>query len=225
MIGTCHGNEVIRTRFGHRPSIRRGRLLKAVVFDFGRVISSQKPQALFCSYEKDLGLPGGSINTIMFESDAWQDALLGRKTYDEFWQAIGPRLGLKSRSSVLAFQRRYHGDERINGDVLKIIRRLYGRYRLAVLSNSPPGLSRWLADWDAHRYFDTVFCSGDEGLMKPDERVFHTVLSRLGLMPSEVVFIDDMQEHIDAARAIGMHAVLFETAVALEKELRELIPF
>lgn len=203
----------------------RERLMKAVVFDFGRVISSQKPKSLFSGYERDLGLPAGSINTIMFESDAWQDALLGRKTYDEFWQAVGPRLGLKTKSTIMAFQQRYHRDERINGDVLGIILRLYGRYRLAVLSNSPPGLVRWLADWDVHRYFDVIFCSGDEGLMKPDERAFRTVLERLGLMPSEVVFTDDTQEHVDAARAIGMHAVLFKTAAALEKELRELIPF
>ena len=69
-------------------------MIKAVIFDFGRVISAQKPQSLFRRYEVDLGLEPDTINAIMFDSPAWQDALLGRQTETQFWDAIGPELGL-----------------------------------------------------------------------------------------------------------------------------------
>ena len=59
-------------------------MIKAIIFDFGRVISAQKPPSLFANYEQDLGLEPGTINTIMFDSQAWQEALIGRKTEDEF---------------------------------------------------------------------------------------------------------------------------------------------
>ena len=55
-------------------------MIKAVIFDFGRVISAQKPPSLFLRYEVDLGLAPHTINAIMFDSPAWQDALLGHKT-------------------------------------------------------------------------------------------------------------------------------------------------
>jgi FMN phosphatase YigB (HAD superfamily) len=115
-------------------------MIRAIIFDFGRVISTQKPPSLFRLYEEELGLEPETINPIMFGSQAWQDALLGRKTYSEFWHAIGPELGLNSAEKIDAFRRRYHHDEAINPGVLNVLRRLHGHFKLAVLSNSPPGL-------------------------------------------------------------------------------------
>ncbi|NLI82422.1 MAG: HAD family phosphatase [Deltaproteobacteria bacterium] len=195
-------------------------IVKSVIFDFGRVISARKPLSLFDAYERDLGLEPGTINTVMFESRAWRETLLGRKSYDEFWQAIGPTMGLETPSAVLAFQLRYHRDEKVNEEVVEIIRKLYGRCKLAVLSNAPPGLGRWLAQWKILNCFDTVFCSGDEGLAKPDARVFQKVMERLAVKPGEALFVDDTQEHVEAARALGMHVLLFQDAALLEKELK-----
>ena len=200
-------------------------MIKAIIFDFGRVISSPKPSALFREYEKDLGLAPDSINRIMFDSPLWEDAILGRKTAREFWFAIGPELGLKSREHIDAFRRRYHADESINEPVLNLIRRLHGRYKLAVLSNSPPGLVEWLAEWDLLELFDEVFCSGDESLIKPDPAAYHLILKRLGILPQEAVFIDDTAGHVEAARKIGMHGIVFTKAAELEQALNPLLAF
>jgi len=200
-------------------------MIKAVIFDFGRVISAQKPLSLFRSYEQDLGLEPGTINPIMFGSQAWQDTLVGRKTSKEFWYAIAPELNLHSPEEIDAFRQRYHADEAINEGVLALIRRLreQGRYKLAVLSNCPPGLADWLADWGMLDQFDVVFCSGDEGIAKPDPAVFETTLERLGVAPEEAVFIDDTLSHVEVARALGLHGVLFTTAEALADELESLL--
>jgi len=198
-------------------------LIKAVIFDFGRVISVQKPPSLFHTYERDLGLTPNTINTIMFQSEAWEEALRGRKTVEEFWQAIGPELGLKAAAEIEAFQRRYHADEAINEAVLRLIRRLRRRYKLAVLSNSPPGLTRWLESWKILDLFHVVFCSGDEGIVKPDPRAFARTLERLEAKPEEALFIDDTTEHVDAARALGLRAVVFTTADRLEEDVTDLL--
>lgn len=198
-------------------------MIKAIIFDFGRVISAQKPASLFRGYEKELGLAPGTLNPIMFRSQVWQDALLGRKTAEEFWSAIGAELGLNTPEEIDAFRRRYHGDEAINQGVLEIIRRLHGHYKLAVLSNSPPGLVRWLIDWGILELFDVVFCSGDEGVMKPDPRAFQLTLGRLGVEPEEAVFIDDTMEHVKAALGLGLHGIHFTTAAALEEQLGALL--
>jgi putative hydrolase of the HAD superfamily len=198
-------------------------MIKAIIFDFGRVISAQKPPSLFRSYEDELELKPGTINSIMFNSNAWQEALFGSKTVEEFWQEIGPEIGLNTPAEIDAFRHRYHSDESVNMSVLHIIRRLQGRYKLAVLSNSPPGLAQWLADWNMLELFDTVFCSGDEGVVKPDPAAFEITMQRLAVKPEEAVFIDDTDEHVGASRKMGLHGIVFTNAEELGEELARLL--
>jgi len=202
---------------------QRVSMINGIIFDFGRVISAQKPPSLFRRYEEDLGLRPGTLNSIMFESRDWREALIGRATLEEFWDAVGPELGLVTAEEIDAFRHRYRADEAINQSVLSLIRRLHGHYRLAVLSNWPPGLKQWLAEWDMLDYFDVVFCSGDEGIVKPEPAAFQITLERMGVAPAEAVFIDDSPEHLEAARKLGVHGILFTTAEDLEGQLGSLL--
>jgi putative hydrolase of the HAD superfamily len=198
-------------------------MITAVIFDFGRVISAQKPMALFRDYERELGLAAGVLNRVMFGSDAWQQVLVGQKSVEAYWDEIAPKLGLDSPEELAEFRRRYHADEAINGGVLELIRRLHGRYRLAVLSNSPAGLARWLAEWEILGLFDVVVCSGDIGLAKPDPAIFRFALAQLEVAPQEAIFIDDSLRHVEAARAVGLRAIHFTTAEVLEEQLDRML--
>ena len=198
-------------------------MIKAVIFDFGRVISAQKPMALFRRYEQELGLAPGVLNRVMYGSEGWNEVLVGRKDLNEYWLEIGPALGLHTREEIGAFRQRYLADEEINKDVLSLINRLHGRYKLAVLSNAPPGLTRWLADWDILHLFDVVICSGDVGFVKPDPAIYELTLARLGVEPQEAVFIDDSLGHIEAARALGLHGIHFTTASDLADDLESVL--
>ena len=200
-------------------------MIKAIIFDFGRVISAQKPMSLFRGYEEGLGIEPGTLNPIMFGSQAWEDALVGRRTLEEFWHAIGPQLNLHTPEAIDRFRQRYHADEELNEEVAAVIQKLHaeGRYKLAVLSNSPPGLGRWLREWGLVDYFETIFCSGDEGVRKPDAAAFEITLERLGVKPAEAVFIDDTMRHINAARTLGIQGVLFTAAEALQEDLGNLL--
>ena len=198
-------------------------MIKAIIFDFGRVVSTQKPMSLFRGYEKEMGLAPGVLNATMFGHPIWEQVLVGRKTVDEYWGEIGPLVGLHAPEAVAAFRRRYHADEAINEGVLNLVRTLHGQYKLAVLSNAPPGLVRWLDEWNIKGLFDVVFCSGDEGVAKPDPVAFERTLERLGVAPEEAVFIDDSPRHVTAARALGVHAIHFTTAEALASQLHDLL--
>jgi putative hydrolase of the HAD superfamily len=197
--------------------------IKTVIFDFGRVISAQKPVSLFRAYESDLGLTPGTINQIMFESQAWRDALVGRISATEFWYAIGPALGLETCRVIDEFRKRYRADESIDKGVLNLIRQLHGRYKLAVLSNHPPGLAQWLSDWEIFDLFYLVYCSGDEGMAKPDPAAYNSTLKRLGVLPHEAIFIDDTIGHVKAAQSLGIHAILFTESERLKLELNCLL--
>jgi len=209
--------------FEDRELLETFPLIKAVIFDFGRVISAQKPITLFRAYEEALDLEPDTINRIMFESRAWQDAMIGRISATDFWQRIGPELGLESHEKIDDFRRRYHADESIDRDVLCLIRQLHGRYKLAVLSNAPAGLADWLSDWGILDLFDVVYCSGDEGRVKPDPAAYNSTLNRLGILPQESVFIDDTIGHVEAAQSLGLFGIRFTNARQLERDLNRLL--
>ncbi len=198
-------------------------MIRAIIFDFGRVITAQKPLSLFRRYESDLGLKPGTINPIMFGSEAWQAVLVGRITLDQYWNRIGPMLNLSTPEAVASFRQRYHEDEAINEGVLELIRRLHGKYKLAVLSNCPPGLADWLGDWEMLHFFEVVVCSGDEGVVKPEPAAFGLVLRRLGVEAEEAIFIDDTLGHVRAAREMGLHGIHFSTAQALASDLDKVL--
>ena len=61
------------------------------------------------------------------------------------------------------------------------------------------------------RHFKDVIVSGREGVAKPDARIFEIALERMGGLPPEtVLFADDSRANVEAARALGFQAVLFE---------------
>lgn len=194
-------------------------MIKAILFDFGRVISAQKPQSLFDRYESELNLLPGTLNAVMFETPYWEKALVGEIDMPTYWQAIGPQLNLVDPAAVQAFQQRYYLDEMINPHVLALLKQLSNHYQLAIVSNHPPGLKQWLEDWDIDWMFEQVVCSGEEGVAKPDPAIFFLALERLGIVPQEALFVDDTKEHVVAARALGMQALIFTTAEKLQCEL------
>ena len=71
------------------------------------------------------------------------------------------------------------------------------------------------------RWFDGTVVSGFEGVAKPDPRVFERLLSRFGLRAPSTLFIDDSAKNVNAARAVGMQAIEFESPAALRRRLED----
>ena len=65
-----------------------------------------------------------------------------------------------------------------------------------------------------------AFVSGDVGLRKPSPEAYLAALKAVGRRAEEVVFVDDSQANCDAARALGIAAIRFESAAALRPELQ-----
>lgn len=55
---------------------------------------------------------------------------------------------------------------------------------------------------------ENIFISGQLGLIKPDPRIYETVLAARNLDPRACVFFDDQQENVESAQACGINAIL-----------------
>jgi 2-haloacid dehalogenase len=71
------------------------------------------------------------------------------------------------------------------------------------------------------RWFEGTVVSSSEGVTKPDSRIYQVLLERYGLKPDSTLMIDDNPRNVEAARALGMPAVLFESPEALRAELED----
>ena len=71
-------------------------------------------------------------------------------------------------------------------------------------------------------WFEGIVISGEVGITKPDERVYHHLLDRFGLDAASTVFIDDSAANVRAAREVGMIALRFEGGDALRRALADL---
>lgn len=67
--------------------------------------------------------------------------------------------------------------------------------------------------------FGVAVVSGQEGIMKPDARIFQILCDRAGVAPEDCIFIDDGLHNVRGARAVGMDAIHFTGAQALSEAL------
>ena len=58
--------------------------------------------------------------------------------------------------------------------------------------------------------FEGVISSCECGLAKPDLAIFAFAAQRAGAEPSEILFVDDIMSHVEAARAAGFEAIQFD---------------
>lgn len=71
-------------------------------------------------------------------------------------------------------------------------------------------------------WFSGIVVSGDEGVIKPDERIFRILLDRYRLAADQSVFIDDNPKNAQAASALGIHGIHFRSPAQLRRELAAL---
>jgi 2-haloacid dehalogenase len=73
--------------------------------------------------------------------------------------------------------------------------------------------------YDFMRWFAGTVVSSHEHVAKPDPEIFHRLLERFGLTAAATLLIDDSRVNVDAARAVGMQAILFESPEQVRGQL------
>jgi putative hydrolase of the HAD superfamily len=101
---------------------------------------------------------------------------------------------------------------KLNSELATYFSSLRPRYRTALLSNSFVGARRR----EQERYHfaemtDLIIYSHEEGIAKPERRIFELTCERLSVLPGEIVFLDDHEPHVAAASELGIQAILYGT--------------
>lgn len=195
--------------------------LRAVVFDYGMVLTAAPDAGARAQMLRITGLAEPE-----FDRRYWVD----RHAYDEgklsglaFWQKYlhdaGLHLGDGAAEELNDWDARYWTT--CNTAMVDWQLRLKERGLLTgILSNMGDNVLRsierefvWL------QRFDVPVWSYRLGIAKPDPAIYEYILQKLGVAAAETLFLDDRQENIDAALALGMKALLFSDVAQLRADL------
>lgn len=196
--------------------------IRAVCFDFGGVIMRTVDPAPRQRLAERLGLPLKTLFSVIFDSESARLASLGQVNAEQHWHQAMRELHLSPQDAE-AFAAEFFQGDILDMDLVDFIRSLRPAYRTALISNAWSDLREFMTRQQIADAFDELIISAEVGVMKPDPRIYHLALERLNVVPQEAVFLDDFPENVDAARAIGMHAIHFVEPKTALQELRRLL--
>ncbi len=197
---------------------------RGLLLDFGGVLTTSVLDAIrrFCA---ECGL---APNTLLdaFRSDPVARQLLvdierGAITQEEFELGVGRLLGVDHHRLV----ERMLASCQPEPAVLEAAERARAAgVRTGVLSNSL-GLHPYnpYERWRLKERFDVVVISEETGTRKPEPAIYRLAVERLGLPFPACVFVDDLAQNLEPARALGMTAIRKTSTAGLLDELEGLL--
>jgi putative hydrolase of the HAD superfamily len=197
--------------------------LRAVIFDYGRVLTGPPDPAAYAELLRITGLTADRLDQFY-----WKD----RNAYDEgkltgigFWRQIVRDEGLNLSEPAIEELNLWDARMWTRGDQVMLDWQLaIKRHGLltAIVSNMGDSVHehmvrelRWLSR------FDVLVWSYQLGIAKPDPAIYRYALEKLGTQPAETLFIDDKAENVEAAVALGMKGIIFSDVTKLRTDLIE----
>jgi FMN phosphatase YigB (HAD superfamily) len=190
-------------------------LIKAIIFDYGNVIS--EPQDSGC-YARMAELSG--LSEDFFRSAFWKfrpDFDRGTIRGEEMYLKVLGEAGVAGNTSVLRILAKKLLEEdmnswsRVSRHVTEWGLTLQATgYKLGILSNMPFDFLELYQDRiELFKKADTAVFSCNIGQIKPEQEIYRTLIGQLGCRAEEIVFFDDIQANVDGALAAGIRAYLW----------------
>jgi putative hydrolase of the HAD superfamily len=197
---------------------------KVIVFDYGEVISSTPSER-----DRDEIVALAGSNPDRFWPAYWErrDQLdLGSLGIVAYWRDIAEKLG--EQWSDATIHRLWLADFRswltVDHGTLDVLVDLQeGGTRMALLSNAGRDFGSYFRHGALGGLFDAVFVSGELGAIKPAPEIFEVTMRELGITADEMVFIDNKEENVRGAEALGITGHTFTGAAALRAFLSSLV--
>ena len=190
--------------------------------DLGGVMLEWNPDHLLTPIQPDPELRR-KLRTMVFAHD-WQQFDRGLLTELQLLDRLEAGTGL-TRRELRDIIEAVRGSLHEKPETAKLVRALHQRgFDIYCLSNMPAPMYELLRQ--RHNFWDVfrgIVISAEIQMMKPEPEIYLHLLERFGLNAQESVFVDDMQANVDAAKAVGLHAIRFQTATQCQQALDQLL--
>jgi putative hydrolase of the HAD superfamily len=183
--------------------------IRGVLFDFGGVLHDMRWDTAQ-EIEETHRLPRNVLFETLYRTPTWKALECGRGDRQAWLDEAHGLLETRAGRSLPRLHDAWRAAQGPIAANVALARALRPSYRTAILSNADASLRGRLRDGlGIHDLFDTVVCSAEVGLAKPDPAIYRLTAEQLGLEPAACVFVDDHERNVQAARDVGMAGVLF----------------
>jgi putative hydrolase of the HAD superfamily len=198
--------------------------MKVIIYDLGNVILPFNHYRIAeklsrFSQRKEFQDPPKIFSYLFdFEKGAVNGYEVGKVSSLEFFQSLKEFLQLS-----LSFEEFVPIWDDIfleNQEVSQIILSQKGRWKLGLLSNTNPlHFDYILSKFPIVRVFDQWILSHEVGFKKPAVGIYQKAIEWASVEPQKIIFIDDMEKHVEVAVSLGMQGIHFISAKQLKEEL------
>ena len=190
-----------------------------IIFDFGNVLVQWHPELVYGQYFGDEARAWWFLRHVA-DLD-WRQRIDAGESQDDCVAELQARHP-DYREAIALYRDRWR---EMLTDEVPGMRQLIGD--LKSQGYELYGLTNWSMETfpEAREHFtilqliDRYVVSGQERLVKPDERLFRVLLDRYGLKTEECTFVDDNPDNVAAACRLGMEGIVFTGADDLRIKL------
>lgn len=197
--------------------------IKAICFDLDGVYFTPKGKKSFSrALVDEFGGDEEKVAFMMTKSDAMRELVTGKLSPSDFWQALRTATGITASDDELSARwiRDYEIDEKVEAVVRKA--REAGYKTCVCTNNNPIRLPALERRFDFMKDFDVIVSSYEVGYTKPSREIFETLLEKVGVEPSELVYADDNPDRLQGAHQLGITVFVYESFPQFIEELRGL---
>lgn len=155
----------------------------------------------------------------LYKDDIMDKLSSGEIYEEEYWKRFNLRYDTNIESPQFA---RYFNPD-IDLNVVNLIKKLKVNHRVVCGSNSIDSHYDFSTNRGDYNCFDKVYASHILGVSKPNKKFWEIILQEENYNPSNVIFIDDFSENIEAATLMGINCILYENIESLENSIKEIV--
>ncbi len=191
---------------------------QAVVFDWGNVIAIDDRSVVV----------DFMCETFQFSEEEFEKVNLKKrkamkegKSDVEFWLQFAAKRGIDLEDQwPMSYQATLKRSIGVDEEMFAIVAELQRKQiPVALLSNINDKYTKLIRDFGFYDPFEPCLLSCEMGLEKPDPKAYQLLLEKLDLPANEIVFIDDLEENVEAAKKLGIDAIVFKSATQVRSEL------
>ena len=199
--------------------------IQAVVWDMGGVLIRTEDRHPRAALAAEYGLTYEMLESIVYGSRTAVEASVGHITAETHWKSVQALLKI-SDDALPRFKHEFWAGDVCDTDLVTRINNLRPEIKTGLLSNAWDDARTGVgAQYPFLQVFDVSVFSAEIKLAKPDHAIFQWMLDQLNLPAEQTIFVDDMAENVNAAKAVGMQAIRFQTRDQVIQELQAYLPF
>lgn len=200
--------------------------IRAVLFDIGGVIVTDGPDMTQVASHLGLDAAQGTLTAVDSAVWAHRDAYDLGLSAEEYWTRVARDAGAAPPSPTIIGELTEQDIarwRRPRPEVIEFIREIqHAGLTLGVLSNAPVPLASGFRDQGWTLAFTALTFSCDIGVAKPHPEAYAAAVSRLGVPAGNVLFFDDREGNVVAARAAGLQAAQWRGVQSARTTMKEL---